>query len=240
MEAASGVSTAVHDVRERRVVTAIVRGFATIAFWSPFGNALSTLLLILTDLHWADADPWGVTFFFFFLGIGIAMDVMERWMYPIFPQPVVLPPAPGDAEGLWMVFAHLVGLGLLVVGGDLILPLSFQEVLVTVVPIYALIWALARFGPLSPRRLRDDFIINSARYVKEVGGFALAGLIGALLVAMVPQDARDPVLLAIVDLGGPVALVLALAWATLGLAMVGFHPVIRVMILADFMARTPR
>jgi hypothetical protein len=163
------------------------------------------------------------------------MDVIERWMYPIFPKPVVLPPAPGDAEGLWMVFAHLVGLGLLVVGGDLILPLSFQEVLVTVVPIYA----LARFGPLGPRRLRDDFIFNSARYVNEVGVFALAGLIGALLVAMVPQDALDPVLLAIVDFGGPVALVLALAWTTLGLSMVGFHPIISVVILAEFMARTP-
>jgi phosphotransferase system glucose/maltose/N-acetylglucosamine-specific IIC component len=57
MEAASGVSAAVHDVRERRIVTAIVRGFATITFWSPFGTALNTLLQILTDLHWADADP---------------------------------------------------------------------------------------------------------------------------------------------------------------------------------------
>ena len=60
-----------------------------------------------------------------------------------------------------------------------------------------------------------------------------------MLVAIVPQHALDPILLAIVDLGGPVALVLALAWATLGLAMLGLHPIITVVILAEFMARTP-
>ena len=239
MEAANGVSSAVHDVRERRIVTAIVRGFATIAFWSPFGIALNTLLLILTDLHWADAAPWGVAFSFGFLALGAVMDVIERRIFPILPKPVVVPPSPGDAAGLWAVLAHLVGLGLLVVGGDVILPFSFQEVLVTVVPIYALVWALARFGTFGPKRLRRDFVANSARYVNEVGVFALAGLIGALLVAMVPQDALDPVLLAIVDFGGPVALVLALAWATLAMAMVGFHPIISVVILAEFMARTP-
>ena len=239
LEATSAVSHAVHEIRERRIVTAIVRGFATIAFWSPFGIALNTLLLILTDLHWADAAPWGIGFSFGFLALGAVMDVIERRLFPVFPRPVVVPPRRGDALGLWAVLGHLVGLACLVILGDRLLPLRFQEVLVTIVPIYALIWATARFGRDGPVRLRDDFIANAGRYVNEVGVFALAGLIGALLVGMVPQDALDPVLQGIVDLGGPVALVLALAWATLALAMLGLHPIISVVILAEFMARTP-
>ncbi|MBU2357710.1 MAG: hypothetical protein KKB02_02050, partial [Alphaproteobacteria bacterium] len=66
-----------------------------------------------------------------------------------------------------------------------------------------------------------------------------AGLIGALLVALVPQHALDPVLGAIVAWGGPVALALALAWVTLLAAMLGLHPIISVVILAEFMVRTP-
>ena len=239
LESTSKVTPAVHDIRERRIVTAIVRGFATIAFWSPFGIALNTLLLILTDLHWADAASWGIGFSSGFLVLGGVMDVIERRLFPVFPRPVVVPPQPGDAIGLWAVLGHLVGLATLVVLGDRILPLTFQEVLVAIVPLYAVIWAIARFGSNGPVQLKNDFITNSARYVNEVGVFALAGLIGALLVAIVPQHALDPILLAIVDLGGPVALVLALAWATLALAMLGLHPIISVVILAEFMARTP-
>ncbi|MFZ3582464.1 hypothetical protein ACOI1H_09880 [Loktanella sp. DJP18] len=238
LETTHAVSSAVHDIRERRIVTAIVRGFSTIAFWSPFGIALNTLLLILNDLHWADVAPWGIGFSFGFLALGAVMDVIERRIFPVFPRPVVVPPTPGDALGLWAVLAHLIGLATLVVAGDWLLPLRFQDVLVTIVPIYAVVWALFRFGPSGPTRLKGDFIANSTRYVNEVGVFALAGLIGALLVAMVPQQALDPLLLAVIDTGGPVALVLALAWATLALAMLGLHPIITVVILAEFMART--
>ena len=239
MEAAQAVSPHVHAIRERRIVTAITRGFATIAFWSPFGIALNTLLLILTDLHWADAAPWGIGFSFGFLALGAVMDVIERRLFPVFPRPVTVPPQPGDGAGLIAVLGHLVGLAGVVFVGDLILPFSFQQVLVTIVPIYAVIWAVTRFGPEGPLRLKRDFVANSGRYVNEIGVFALAGLIGTLLVAMVPQHALDPVLLAVIDLGGPVALVLALAWATLALALLGLHPIISVVILAEFMARTP-
>jgi hypothetical protein len=58
-------------------------------------------------------------------------------------------------------------------------------------------------------------------------------------VALVPQHALDPILQGIVAWGGPVALVLALAWVTLLAAMLGLHPIISVVILAEFMVRTP-
>lgn len=239
LETVSAVSPAVHDVRERRIVTAIVRGFATIAFWSPFGIALNTLLLIFTDVHWRDAAPWGLGFAALFLIVGGVMDIVERRLFPVFPKPVAVPPAPGDGLGLLAVLGHLVGLALLVIGGDHLLPYSFQEVLVGVVPVYAVIWSMVRHGTRGPARLIGDFTANAPRYVNEIGVFALAGLIGALLVALVPQHALDPVLEAVVDLGGPVALALALAWVTLLAAMLGLHPIISVVILAEFMVRTP-
>ncbi|MCF7697815.1 hypothetical protein [Loktanella sp. M215] len=239
LESQSAVSPAVHDVRERRIVTAIVRGFATIAFWSPFGIALNTLLLIFTEVHWRDAAPWGLGFAALFLIVGGLMDIIERRLFPIFPKPVAVPPAPGDGLGLLAVLGHLVGLALLVITGDHLLPFSFQQVLVGVVPVYAVIWSVIRSGARGPVQLIRDFTANAPRYVNEIGVFALAGLIGALLVALVPQHALDPVLGAIVAWGGPVALALALAWVTLLAAMLGLHPIISVVILAEFMVRTP-
>ncbi len=239
LEAQSHVSDEVHAIRERRIVTAIVRGFATIAFWSPFGIALNTLLLIFPDVHWRDAAPWGLGFAGLFLIVGGTMDVVERRLFPVLPKPIAVAPAPGDGLGLLAVLAHLVGLALLVIGGDYLLPLTFQEVLVTVVPVYAIVWSAVRAGGRGPVQLIRDFTTNAPRYVNEIGVFALAGLIGALLVAVVPQHALDPILQGIVAWGGPVALVLALAWVTLLAAMLGLHPIISVVILAEFMVRTP-
>lgn len=239
LEATSHVSPEVHAIRERRIVTAIVRGFATIAFWSPFGIALNTLLLIFPAVHWRDAAPWGLGFALMFLLIGGIMDIVERRLFPVFPKPMPVPPQKGDGLGLLAVLAHLLGLGVLVVGGDYMLPATFQEVLVLVVPVYALIWALTRMGRRGPGHMTHDFVANAPRYVNEVGVFALAGLIGVLLVALVPQHALDPILTGIVGWGGPVALALALAWATLAAAMLGLHPIISVVILAEFMVRTP-
>ncbi len=239
LEAKSHVSAEVHAIRERRIVTAIVRGFATIAFWSPFGIALNTLLLIFTDVHWRDVAPWGLGFAAMFLVIGGLMDVVERRMSPVFPKPIPLPSQPGDGLGLLTVLGHLVGLALLVIGGDYLLPFTFQEVLVAIVPLYAVIWATVRMGRAGPVTLARDFCANAPRYVNEIGVFALAGLIGALLVTLVPQDALHPILNVIVGWGGPVALALALSWATLLAAMLGLHPIISVVILAEFMVRTP-
>ncbi len=239
LEAQSHVSEEVHAIRERRIVTAIVRGFATIAFWSPFGIALNTLLLIFTEVHWRDAAPWGLGFAAMFLFVGGVMDVMERRYCPVFPKPVAVPHTSGDGFGLLAVLGHLVGLALLVIGGDYLLPLNFQQVLVTVVPVYAVFWSVARAGLRGPLQLIDDLTTNAPRYVNEIGVFALAGLIGALLVALVPQHALDPILHGIVDWGGPVALALSLTWITLLAAMLGLHPIISVVILAEFMVRTP-
>ena len=240
LETVSAVSPAVHDVRERRIVTAIVPGLCHHRLLVALRHRPEgTLLLIFTEVHWRDAAPWGLGFAALFLIVGGVMDIVERRLFPVFPKPVAVPPAPGDGLGLLAVLGHLVGLALLVIGGDHLLPYSFQEVLVGVVPVYAVIWSMVRHGTRGPARLIGDFTANAPRYVNEIGVFALAGLIGALLVALVPQHALDPVLEAVVDLGGPVALALALAWVTLLAAMLGLHPIISVVILAEFMVRTP-
>ncbi len=239
LEQTSEVSPHVHDIRERRIVTAIVRGFATIAFWSPFGIALNMLLLVFTDVHWRDAAPWGIGFALGFMALGGTMDVVERRLFPVLPKPLRVPVQPGDGRGLLMVLGHLAVLATLVIAVDTVVDLTFQQVLVMIVPFYALIWVCVRFGTTGPGRLAGDFVDSAPRSVNEIGVFVLAGLIGSLLVAIVPQQALDPLLETIVAWGGSVGLGLALVWVTLGLAMIGLHPIITVIVLAEFIVRTP-
>lgn len=236
-EQSHAVSAQVHQIRERRIVSAIVRGFATIAFWSPFGIALNTLLLIFPNVHWRDFAPWGLGFAGLFLATGAVLDVAERALFPVRPRPVPAPPIPGQGRGMLMVVVHLCALAAIVLTLDHFLPLSFQSVLVVIVPLYAVIWIFRLAGPSGPRLLRGDFVDNAPRYVNEVGVFALAGLIGALLVDLVPRDTLAPVLSWVLAAGGPTALALALMWATILAAMIGLHPIITVAILGEFMLR---
>ena len=166
------------------------------------------------------------------------MDMAERRLFPLNPKPPRPARMPGQGRGLAMVVVHLLLLGGIVLALDAALPLSFQQVLVAVVPVYALIWSVAILGRTGPATLGSDFIRRAPAYVNEIGVFALAGLIGALLISMVPQDRLEPVLAWIVGGdGGTVMLVLVLYWATLIAASIGIHPIITVAVFAELTLR---
>lgn len=237
-EAARPVSAQVHAIRERRIVAAIMRGFATIAFWSPFGVALNTLLLIFSDLHWAEFAPWGLGFTALFLATGAALDAAERLAFPVRPRPPPTQPVPGQGRGMAIVAGHLCALATLLLTADVLLPLTFQSLVIALVPLYALVWIAGLQGRTGPTTLARDFRQGAPRYVSEVGVFALAGLIGALLAGLVPDAALAPLLGWTLDRGGTIALSLALLWGTVAAAMIGLHPIITVAILGEFMLRT--
>ncbi|WP_228277630.1 hypothetical protein, partial [Acinetobacter baumannii] len=50
----------VHDIRERRMVTAVMRGFITMPLWSPTSIALIAILQSNPALHWIDVAPVGM------------------------------------------------------------------------------------------------------------------------------------------------------------------------------------
>ncbi|MGB3555947.1 MAG: hypothetical protein WBA25_15065 [Jannaschia sp.] len=237
-ESLRAVTVQVHELRERRIISAILRGFATIALWSPFGVALNTLLLIYTDLHWGEFAPYGLAFAALFLATGTILDAVERRLFPVRPRPPPATPAPGEGRGMLIVAGHLCALCGIVLTADFLLPLAFQSLLIALVPLYAFAWITRLAGRPGPALLIGDFRANAPRYVNEVGVFALAGLIGALLAVLVPDGALTPVLDWTIAHGGAASLSLALMWGTVLAAMVGLHPIITVAILAEFMLRT--
>ncbi|KAF0674609.1 hypothetical protein [Profundibacterium mesophilum] len=240
-EAAHPVSAQVHALRQRRIVTAVMRGFATIAFWSPFGIALNTLLLIFPAVHWSDVAPYGLGFAVLILVIGALWDYAERRRMPTAPPGARLA---GDddatgAMGLGAVAAHLLVLGAIVLGIDALSDWPFQSILVSTVPIYAFLWCVVLRGTAGPSALWHDFSCRAPVSVNEIGVFGLAGLIATLLIGILPVERLEPFIAALA--GGPLGaagLAVALMWGTVLAALVGLHPIITVAVLGELVFET--
>lgn len=225
------ISEAVYNARERRIVSSIMRGFSTIAFWTPFGVALNTLLLIFSDMHWSEIAPFGIGLAVISLAFGWSLDAIERRVWPLFPRPAISTPSASNGRSALIVLVHIVALGSAIVCLDFILPLSFQIVLIMIVPLYGLIWMTARLGHLGPVKLATDFFARAPTFVDEIGVFSLAGLIGPLVIALIPVASLDYVL----GIMGstPVVMALFLTWTTLAVSLIGIHPIISVLVLGE-------
>ncbi|ASJ73266.1 hypothetical protein [Granulosicoccus antarcticus] len=229
------LSPLVFQLRQRRIVSAIMRGFSTIAFWTPFGIALNSLLLVFPDLHWIDVAPFGLLFAGTALIFGWSQDSIERRLRPLHPRPQVDAPEPGDHWSALFVVLHILGLGTVIFTLDVMLPVSFQSVLLFVVPIYALIWIVWLFGQTGPATLKTGFIERAPSFVTEIGVFSMAGLLGPMIAALIPEAAMNP-LFSVVG-AQPVILALALLWTTVLFSVIGVHPIISVIVLGELVVR---
>jgi len=229
------MSDAVFQLRERRIVSAIMRGFGTIAFWTPFGVALNSMLLVFTDLHWADVAPYGLLFALLALILGGIMDGVERRLKPLSPPPQIEPSEPGDQRSTLVVVLHVLLLGASIFVLDSLLPISFQLVLLFAVPLYALLWISVLQGAGGVRTLTRQFVDRAPNFVTEIGVFSLAGLIGPMIVALVPDALMDPVFAAIGP--HPILLAMLLMWTTVVASVFGIHPIISVIVLGELVVR---
>ncbi len=229
------MSPLVFQLRQRRIVSAIMRGFSTIAFWTPFGIALNSLLLVFPDLHWIDVAPFGLLFVSIALIFGWSLDSLERRQRPLHPRPRMDPPGQNDQWSTLLVVVHILGLGTLILTLDILLPVSFQCVLLFVVPTYALLWITGLYGHAGPATLRTEFIERAPGFVTEIGVFSMAGLLGPMIAALIPETAMNPVF-SVVG-AQPIALALALLWTTVLFSVLGIHPIISVVVLGELVVR---
>lgn len=231
----SSMSEYVFRLRQRRIVSAIMRGFSTIALWTPFGIGLNSMLLVFTDLHWIDIAPFGLLFAAAALLFGWLLDGAERRIWPLVPAPERIPAEPGGRWSTVLVVIHVVALGAGIFVLDTLLPMSFQAVLLFVVPLYALVWICWLYGFSGPVTLSGEFVRRAPSFVTEIGVFSLAGLLGPMLVALIPEASIDPVFSVLGD--HPMMLAIGLMWITVLVSVVGIHPIISVIILGELVLR---
>ena len=219
----------VRALKLRRMTLAVVRGFSTISLWSPLGFGVNVMLVTLPGLTYAEFGPIGFAVAVFVAALGWVFD----WAGGRRFRGLALPPAPmpaGAGRGAAVLVGHVTALGAMVIGVHAVSPLSVQEALIVLVPLYALGWAAAggrgAAGARATLRAAWDRLGDTAG---EVGIFASAGFLSVVLPAVVPVDLlRDLV----AELGlGAVAMALGLTLSTVALALVGVNPIVTASVL---------
>lgn len=222
------------EIRERRMTTAVMRGFAAIAFWSPLGVSMNLLLASMPSVAWLDVAPYGFAAALAFMALGFVLDRIEN---P--PRHLALEPqkSPGGGKAIAAMVGHIAAISALSLAAEAGTRLSFQTILVNLVPLYAGGWLIVgalRTGlpPLATafRALRDEGVARWPGAANEISIFAASGLSGVVLADLAPTDALQAMVSAAALPAGLFAAALALVVIVTG--VLGVNPMISASILA--------
>jgi len=191
--ATSTPGDALNPMRERRQISAMLRGFAWTILWSPTALAPLTLLALLPGVDRAAWHVYGIGIYVMILGLGAFEDrLRHRRHRPSAPVRVAAFPGSASAR-LLAVCAALVGLSSLVMG---LTGSGMVLALMIVCPGLCLAWITLQNTPSrqSGRRktlgriwqLRAD--LGQATPLGIV--LATAGFMGTTAAALVPEDLR--------------------------------------------------
>lgn len=238
LEAAGGEQRIV-DIRERRMASAIGRGFAAIVFWSPLGVAFNLVLASIPGLTWIEVAPLGISCALLYLLLGWAFDRFQN-RPQLRPTPAV--PEPRGQRALLFIVLHVMALSLITAVAEITLGLSFQTVLLIVVPLYAFGWACGSLiaaredAPVlgALRVLRDRGLARFRELANEIAVFATSGFLAVVLLALAPRDALQQFFQQMAAPPGVIAAALTVSVVAMGLA--GINPLITVAVLASVLS----
>jgi hypothetical protein len=232
----------IHAIRERRMVTAVMRGFITMPLWSPTSIALIAILQSTPSLHWIDIAPFGLLVASAFILLGWIVDRVQF-------RPGATPPPKTD-PGPWTAVLGLAGLIVsltaLCVGAATILGTSLQLATMLVVPLYTLAWAAAQgwgkgFGGFDALLGAIAHIGSAARRTfpasrNETTLFAASGLISAGATVLIPPEAAPWLVGQFAGHSG--LFLVALVWLVVGLSLTGLTPMVTVALFASALGQT--
>jgi hypothetical protein len=227
------------ELREKRMTLAVMRGFACIALWSPLGLALNLLLASVPGLAWVDVAPYGLGVALIFMILGFVLDRLES---PMPRRAIVKEPDPAGRQALLKLVGHILALSGLTLTADLATGLSFQAILINLVPIYALVWLLVtgfarkdgKIWSFAGRALIDGGLARWSGFANEIAVFAASGFLGVVLVALAPRALIQHAIIAAAL--PPGVLAAGLAGSVIALGFLGINPMISTSILAGTMA----
>lgn len=239
--AAAGGEKWVQELREKRMVVAIMRGFSCIALWSPLGVAMNLLIASTPGLAWAEVAPYGVAITIGMMALGWLFDRLEA-RNATGAAPAAPAVEPRGFFAVARIVGHVVALSLIGLVVEIAADLSFQALLLALVPIYSLCWAFAvEFAERSKAPLRAALGVLRARglnrfpaYANEIAVFSTSGFLGVVLVALMPRAALQGWIAAAALSPGIVMAGLASVVFTLG--MIGINPIVTCSILAESFA----
>jgi len=226
------------EIRARRMLLAVQRGFVSTLPWSPLAFAMAISLALVPGASWAAVVPLCAVSGALLIGLGWAVDTIVK------PKLTGPRPTPQVAEGSWARLLPLVALLAIIVASVGILQalthLRAVAVVMAVVPLVSLVW-IAIQGAKTPEgvlrhgtaRLRRFAGTDLTGYRSELVLLATAGFIGTLGSALIqPMIAASGLDLASLPAW---ALLLALVWIIPITGQLGMNPILAVSLIAPLL-----
>ncbi len=235
--AAAGGDPVRRAIRERRMATAVLRGFSAMPMWCPLSITMALLFSLTPQAHWSDYAPYGIGLTMLYLAFGWLVDFLS---YPRGGAQVARP----DSGG-WIAIAVMVAqVGVITIVALLLerwTGVRFIAHMLVVAPLFALGWSIAQHWSAGVARgvaaLAGQSQRNMPTYANEVTLFATSAFMGAMVAALLPPDAAPHLFAALhlsVD-GFLVVMVLVVA----GLGIVGVNPMITLTLILGSLAHAP-
>lgn len=233
----------VRQVRERRMVLALLRGFSVTPLASPLSISLAVMLTALPSLHWASVLPLGMATAALIMGLGWAQDRLQA---PVHLAHLIPPMEPKrDFAALLGVTVLVLLVFFLALGIEHGAAIPLSRAMLVSIPLVGLGWLLTQHAAFGARRavlLTRRRVVRKAAetfpdYRNEIAILSSAGFIGVLFAALLPPALLGALLTAPwlpPLLLPPLALVVVVVPA-----MAGVNPIVTVTILASAMQAVP-
>ncbi|CUW40695.1 conserved membrane protein of unknown function [Magnetospirillum sp. XM-1] len=225
----------VKGIRKRRMMTAILRGFAMMTAWSPLAVSFAVIQQVVPGLAWWHLVSLQVVLALILMGWGWVLDRLD---FP--PHTRRLPPHRHKTQ-----FRPILGLialvAAIVVGAVALAEMLGVRLVVgamIVVPLAAVIWLFAQqSGALLPRtaltfRLFVGHVCDSLPgFRSEVAMLGGAMFLGSVVAAFItPEDTAHAI--ALIPLP-PVAVAVLLAWGVMVAAHAGISQLVTITLLGS-------
>ena len=223
-------------VRRKRMTLAIIRGFATIAIWSPLSAILAILISLVPGTSLAGAIPKGLMIFVVFILLGWAVDRVS------FPRRV-LPDAERSFRATGIAFLGLLAIVVSIIAASAALAgltgMTVVNSLLFVVPLAAMVWVYIQSAaqnthdPVkrSLRRIGDEFPPALAELKAEVSIFFSYGMLAILILSLLRPESWS---LFLAELHvSQTDILLFVFWGIVALAVLGVNPLLTVLLVAS-------
>ena len=239
----AGGNAEIRDIRERRMVLALLRGFSITPLASPLSISLAVLLTALPELRWSSMLPLGMVTGLIVLGLGWAQDRLNT---PHHLVHLVPPYQPGrDVAALLGVTGLVLLVFVTALAFEVVLGVPLSQAMLVSTPLVGLgwlgrqymDWGMKRGSLLVGRRVVRKAAETFPAYRTEIAILSSAGFIGTLFSALVPPEMLGSVITA--SFLPPILLPLLAMLAVVAPALAGINPIVSVTILASALHSVP-
>ncbi|MFC1665914.1 hypothetical protein ACFL17_09890 [Pseudomonadota bacterium] len=223
------VSEKVSSKPKKRYTLALMQGFTSAMAWSPFMVSVPVLLVTLPDLQWSDFAFYG----FFVAVVYILVGwIIDRLFFQRIDDNVIIQPKKLPENIIWRLAGILIFLVVPVMGLVRLSGLPIPIALAIVVPPFALIWYRSMNKSSSAGGSMSRQVISGFPNLRsEVWIFVCANVFGGGVAGFVTPETVSLLLENFAVTADVALLVLPIVVVLLG--VVGLHPMIPIIVIAE-------